>query len=459
MRTNWIPRKAGVWLANGLWLILVAVGGVSAWKLTGSTAGRGVTSALWILGTLGCLGLLWRQQRLGAALRRSERLHREEHRLRLFLQGTLDAVQHPITVTDLEMNWVFINKVTETLLRPLGLDKQSCLGMHCSSWKADICNTSNCGIAALRSGRPQTRYHQAYPDRPSTLMQVDTSYIYDDDGEKIGHVEIVTDIDAQDKLKTTNERIAASLEETSASLEEITSVTKHTADNSKAAKQLMETTDSHVQEANRLMTAFTGSMQQISTSSRETSRIVKTIDEISFQTNILALNAAVEAARAGEAGAGFAVVADEVRNLAHRAAESARTTAELIESTIVKVKEGSDLLGRTNTSFAEVVGATGEAKQRLADITAATEEQVQGINQITAAVMDMNQVIQAGVAGDTPPVSGSKPATRPPAGAASGRGDAGTKATRAARNGGHSQPNRAAAARSKIPLESAFKDF
>ena len=102
-----------------------------------------------------------------------------------------------------------------------------------------------------------------------------------------------------------------------------------------------------VERANGSMTELTQSMDDISKASDETSKIIKTIDEIAFQTNLLALNAAVEAARAGEAGAGFAVVADEVRNLAMRAAEAAKNTSALIEGTVKKVKEGSDV-GRTD---------------------------------------------------------------------------------------------------------------
>ena len=107
---------------------------------------------------------------------------------------------------------------------------------------------------------------------------------------------------------------------------------------------------------------MTVSMEGIKNASEETSKIIKTIDEIAFQTNLFALNAAVEAARAGEAGAGFAVVADEVRNLAMRAAEAARTTADMIEGTVTKVKVGAEIVNSTNTSFDEVEEFTDKAE-------------------------------------------------------------------------------------------------
>ena len=319
---------------------------------------------------------------------------RKEHRLHKYLEGALDNVQNPITVTDMDMNWVFINRVTEQLLQPLGLDKQKVLGVHCSNWKADICGTEKCGVTSLRNGQPRTFYNQNYPDRPSTYMQVDTNYILDDAGNRIGHVEIVTNVDAAEKLRSTASGISSSLEETSASLEEMNSITQLTAENCKRVGELIAQSDTAVKQANDCMNQFTDAMRQISQASDQTSRIVKTINEISFQTNILALNAAVEAARAGEAGMGFAVVADEVRNLAQRAAEAARNTDETIATTVSKVKEGTSLLEKTSLSFGTVVQMTEQARVRVSEISTASQEQAQGIEQITAAVSNMSEIVQ-----------------------------------------------------------------
>ena len=157
--------------------------------------------------------------------------------LNYYLEGSLDAMEAPITTTDLDMNWKFINTVTESLLSGKGIDKNSCQGKHCSNWEADICNTDKCGINSLRSGQPTTFYQQEYPDgSPSTAMKVKTDYILDDEGRKIGHVEVVTNVDAANKLKDIAKNIAASSEEVSASLEEMGANAKNIADNTTPGK-------------------------------------------------------------------------------------------------------------------------------------------------------------------------------------------------------------------------------
>jgi methyl-accepting chemotaxis protein len=150
--------------------------------------------------------------------------------------------------------------------------------------------------------------------------------------------------------------------------------------------------------ANRSMADLTHSMDEISKASEETSKIIKTIDEIAFQTNLLALNAAVEAARAGEAGAGFAVVADEVRNLAMRAAEAAKNTAALIEGTVKRVNDGTDLVEKTNSEFTKVAESAAKVGELVSEISAASREQAQGIEEVNKAVNEMDKVIQQNAA-------------------------------------------------------------
>lgn len=191
---------------------------------------------------------------------------------------------------------------------------------------------------------------------------------------------------------------AASLEETSSSLEEMSSMTKRNADNAAQADTLMQETNSVVNRASKSMTELTKSICEISDASRQTQKIIKTIDEIAFQTNLLALNAAVEAARAGEAGAGFAVVAEEVRNLALRSADAAKNTASMIEDTVKKVNDGSLLLEQTNKAFVEVSSATTKVGELVSEIAGASDEQAKGIEQVNRAVAEMDKVTQQNAA-------------------------------------------------------------
>jgi len=187
---------------------------------------------------------------------------------------------------------------------------------------------------------------------------------------------------------------ASSLEETSSSLEEMASMAKQNAGNAGQAKAMMHEAQSVVDNANRQMAELIGAIAEITRSSEETGKIIKTIDEIAFQTNLLALNAAVEAARAGEAGAGFAVVADEVRNLALRSAEAARNTSELIEKTIKAVQNGSKLTLATQEAFKADAEISGKVAQLVDEIATASEEQSHGVDQINTAVSEMDKVTQ-----------------------------------------------------------------
>ena len=187
---------------------------------------------------------------------------------------------------------------------------------------------------------------------------------------------------------------AASIEETSSSLEEMASMTRQNADHSTQADQIMRETRETVEAANRSMSEVIASMEAITRSSDETSKIVKTIDEIAFQTNLLALNAAVEAARAGEAGAGFAVVADEVRNLAMRAAEAARDTSTQIEDIGKKIRGSMDQVSRSLDEFSRVEESSGKVDELMTEISTASDEQANGIEQVNRAINEMDRVVQ-----------------------------------------------------------------
>ena len=187
---------------------------------------------------------------------------------------------------------------------------------------------------------------------------------------------------------------AASIEELSSSIAEIEERTKeNTATANKTAK-LSETIKENAEKGSRQMDEMITAVDEINGASKNIGKIIKTIDDIAFQTNILALNAAVEAARAGSAGKGFAVVAEEVRNLASKSAEAARDTGDMIQNSMDKAELGSRIAGETAESLKEIVTGINESSELVAEIASASEQQSLGISQINIGIDQVAQVIQ-----------------------------------------------------------------
>jgi hypothetical protein len=191
---------------------------------------------------------------------------------------------------------------------------------------------------------------------------------------------------------------AASLEEASASLGEMSTMTKRNAEHASAAKTLAGQTRQAAEAGAASMQEMCAAMAGIKDASDGISKIIKTIDEIAFQTNILALNAAVEAARAGEAGMGFAVVADEVRRLAQRSAQAAQETAQRIQDSIGKSDLGAQLSERVSTNFVDIVSRARQTDDLTAQIAHASVEQNQGLQQIADATNRMEGITQRNAA-------------------------------------------------------------
>ncbi|MGE3958723.1 MAG: methyl-accepting chemotaxis protein [Vicinamibacterales bacterium] len=187
---------------------------------------------------------------------------------------------------------------------------------------------------------------------------------------------------------------AASLEETSASMEEMASMTRRNSENTRQAVALVTDVHAKVNDSQAALGDMVQSMSAIQESSQKVSKIIKTIDEIAFQTNILALNAAVEAARAGEAGMGFAVVADEVRSLAQRSAQAAKDTAGLIEESIIKAQAGSLKVEQVTSAIGGITASVNRVKGLVDEVSEASHQQTQGIDQVASALSQMEKVTQ-----------------------------------------------------------------
>ena len=187
---------------------------------------------------------------------------------------------------------------------------------------------------------------------------------------------------------------ASSVEELHATVTEISAQVNKTAENATTAMQKMDDTGNKVQTCNEQMHHMMAAMEDITQKSTEISKIVKTIEDIAFQTNILALNAAVEAARAGAAGKGFAVVADEVRNLAAKSAEASKSTSDLIGGTVDAVKKGTKILGETAETLGYVVEGAQSASELVNEIALAANQEAASLGQVSEGIDQISNVVQ-----------------------------------------------------------------
>ena len=359
-------------------------------------------------------------------------------------EGILNAVPLPLSVTDMNMNWTFVNKVVEDLLGKKGKEVQ---GMQCSNWGANICKTENCGVACLRRGQDETMFNQWSRD-----FRVKTHYLKDLQGNEIGHVEVVQDItevkalgelmgkmkrhaasvlESSELLSETATHISAASEKTSlqasglasgmeqaaqmvssiasasvevssnlnsvaTSMEEMRRSIDVMTENSVAGKRLADDATASATQANSIMLT-------LSKSAEETGEVTGLIKDIAEQTNLLALNATIEAARAGEMGKGFAVVANEVKNLANQSAKSAdeivgrilsmQHVSEDASGAILNVNEGianvANAVDGISGSIEQQKRATEEVFSNIAQATQGSNDAAENINQASNTIKEM----------------------------------------------------------------------
>jgi methyl-accepting chemotaxis protein len=203
---------------------------------------------------------------------------------------------------------------------------------------------------------------------------------------------------AADDLSRRTERQAATLEQTAAALDQITTTVHRTAAGADQALAVVGKAKEEADLGGAVVSEATAAMQAIEQSSSQIAQIIGVIDEIAFQTNLLALNAGVEAARAGEAGRGFAVVASEVRQLAQRSAEAAKEIKGLIAASSERVSAGVDLVGRTGEALNRIAAQVGEVNTVVADIAGSAKEQARSLKEVNQAVGQMDQATQQNAA-------------------------------------------------------------
>lgn len=324
----------------------------------------------------------------------------------VWYEAMLDSIKMPMSVTDINMNWTFINKAVENMLK---VRRKDVLGKQCHDWGSNICKTENCGVERARKGKDTTFFEQF-----GGYFKVETSYITDKKGAKVGHVEFIQDITdfkkQSDMIKVTSDKVLQVSEQSAAASTELQASTTSAAASSEqisansnsvaSAAEEMATSIGEIanstQQASKISKEATekseeamSAMDRLSKSSADIASIIKVINNIAEQTNLLALNATIEAARAGEAGKGFAVVASEVKTLAQESAKSTENITTNIkramddtEVALKKMNEITDIIKQVNDISNTIASAVEEQTVTIAEVNRNLSEVSKGANSI-----------------------------------------------------------------------------
>ena len=312
-------------------------------------------------------------------------------------KAVLDSLAVSVSVKDNNGNWQFLNKAAEALF---SVDFKNSIGKPAaflasnektSVESAVLYNAKGNAIGTVDTIQDISKYAKDTSDNLSFAYSVDKS---------CGQLAYVANQVAagSQALSHGSTAQASAIQQLSATISDISQQVKMNAANAEKATKISTEAFHEVELGNKQMEHMMKAMDEISSSSSQIGKIIKTIDDIAFQTNILALNAAVEAARAGAAGKGFAVVADEVRNLASKSAEAAKNTTSLIENSIRAVENGTKIAAETAKSLSVIVEETKQSTQLINQISQASNEQAVSISQVTQGVEQISAVVQTNTA-------------------------------------------------------------
>lgn len=333
-------------------------------------------------------------------------------------ESVLDAIPFPLSITDNDRKWTFVNHAVEQML---GKSRESLMGQQCKNWGAGICGTDNCGLNCLNRNKLKTYFEQGGGD-----FQVDVRHLITKDNQKIGHIEIVQDIttivetqkaqaalvsdihqisdsfviasknmaDASQLLAEGSTEQAAAVDELSRRIGIITEETVKTADMAKESAELSKSIMNTAIEGNEQMKRLSTAVSEINEANQAINNIIDAIDGIASQTNLLSLNAAIEAARAGSQGAGFTVVANQVRVLAGQSAESAGSSKKLIDNSIEKAKMGVDIAIDTSQYLQKIVDGIAKSAEMIDMISEYSNKQKGEIEEVKRRIEQVSDVVQ-----------------------------------------------------------------